>query len=308
MEEIGCIFCQNHSDSIVIEENGFKGRKCSSCGLIYISPRPTSSEILALYSDDQDRGYKYANSHIGFENPEKFHAKHTLAIIKTFMKRGSILELGAGAGYFLSEAKKQGFEVFAIEPNKIESSFINNTLGIPCEMIPLNKNSFGGKKFNVIYHCNVLSHFHDPINQFIEINDTLDSTGIMVFETGNLADVDEKYYKYYPSFDYPDHLFFFGESTINRLLECTGFELLRIYKHSIMLPMLIKKLLWNLRGSLREKTNLEMLCTNIEKFSFKRLLRNYYRWFRVLLVYKLGPLMPKKGRLQTVIVVARKKQ
>jgi len=75
-----------------------------------------------------------------------------------------------------------------------------------------------------------------------------------------------------------------------------------------MLPMLIKKLFWNLRGSLKEKTDLEMLCANVEKFSFKRLLRNYYRWFRVLHVYKLGPLMPKKGRLQTVIVVARKRK
>lgn len=308
MEEIRCIFCHEYSDLVVIEEKGFKGRKCPCCGLIYISPRPTSAEILSLYSDDQDHSYKNADSQLGFERPKKMHAKHTLKKIKTYIKRGYMLEIGAGAGYFLSEAEEQGFKVHAIELNKIESSFINNKLGIPCECSSLNEDSFGGRKFDIIYHCDVLSHFHDPIDQFKKINDSLVENGIMVFETGNIADVNRKYYKYCPSFDYPDHLFFFGESTIQKLLERTGFELLRIYKHSIMFPMLIEKLLWNLRGSLKEKANSDSLCNNIEKFSFKRLLRNYYRLFRVLLIYKFGFLMPKKGQIQTLIVIARKRR
>ncbi|GAI49710.1 unnamed protein product [marine sediment metagenome] len=43
MEEIMCIFCEKESDQVVIKENGFKGKKCPTCGLIYISPRPTFS-------------------------------------------------------------------------------------------------------------------------------------------------------------------------------------------------------------------------------------------------------------------------
>ncbi len=44
MEYIQSIFCHRSSDQIVIEENGYKGRKCSQCGLIFISPRPTFSD------------------------------------------------------------------------------------------------------------------------------------------------------------------------------------------------------------------------------------------------------------------------
>ncbi len=50
MEDISCIFCKtSQKDRIVIEENGFMGKKCSRCGLIYISPRPTLLEIDRLY-------------------------------------------------------------------------------------------------------------------------------------------------------------------------------------------------------------------------------------------------------------------
>lgn len=307
MEDIKCILCDIHSNKVVIEENGFSGRRCPSCGLIYISPRPTSSEIRALYSSDKNHSYKYADSHIGFEKSKRFHAKHSLAIIKSFVSKGSILELGAGAGYFVSEAKKQGFEVFAIEPNKVESIFIENTHGVPCENNPLNKNSFGGKKFDVIYHCDVLSHFHYPIDEFTKMHDRLNYHGVLVFETGNLADVEKKFYEYCATFDYPDHLFFFGENTIKSLLERTGFELIKIYRHSITLPALIEKVLWNFRGCLKEKAKSGVLCPDIEKFSVKRLFRNYYRWFRVVFEYKLGLLMPKRGRLQKIIVVARKR-
>ena len=59
MEEIKCIFCNKSSEDVVIEENGFKGRKCPECGLIFISPRPTQAEILDIYA----RNITYARSH-----------------------------------------------------------------------------------------------------------------------------------------------------------------------------------------------------------------------------------------------------
>lgn len=315
MEDIKCIFCKKSSNQIVIEENEFKGRKCPWCGLIFISPRPSYSETLKLYTSDHT--HKYAESHIGFKKSKTIHAKHTLAIIKRFKERESILELGAGAGYFLLEAKKEGFEVFSIEPDKIQASFINNTLEIPCEVVPLNENSFDEKKFDIIYHHNVLSHFHDPINEFKKINNKLKNNGILVFETGNIADIKEKYYKYFAEFCYPEHLFFFGENTLKKLLEQTGFKFLNAHKYSIIFHLFTQKLLWSLKDSLKDKKELSESIENTvtgepyfnrKKFSFKRLIRSLYRFFSYFLIYKVGFLIPKKGRPQTVIIVARKSQ
>ena len=52
MEEIACIFCNIWNAQVLIEENGYLGRKCANCGLIYISPRPRAEAVVELYEND----------------------------------------------------------------------------------------------------------------------------------------------------------------------------------------------------------------------------------------------------------------
>lgn len=296
MEGIQCIFCNKSTDHIVMEEDGYKGRKCPTCGLIYISPRPSFSEIQDLYRLDQ-RVSASEKSHIS--GTKRLIAKHHLRIIKKFIKNGSMLEIGPGAGDFLDEARKEGFNVYGIELNKILAGFIREKLGISCEEQPLNVSLFDGKKFDIIYHCDVISHFYDPISEFKKINDKLKKGGLVVFETGNLGDVEEKYYKWWTSFQYPDHLFFFSVNNLKELLLRTEFELISIYRFSI-LPQLI---LWRIVKYFVPSQSASVLKD--ESF-LKRIIGNVFSCFTYLVPYKLGYLLPKKGRPQTVIVVAKK--
>jgi 2-polyprenyl-3-methyl-5-hydroxy-6-metoxy-1,4-benzoquinol methylase len=319
MKEIQCIFCNTDSNQIVIEENGYKGRICPKCGLIYISPRPSSLEIQNLYRHDQ--AHASAKSHISGTFGKRLCAKHNLRIIKKFFKNGSMLEIGAGAGYFLNEARKEGFEVYAIELNSIQADFIRSKLGISCEESSLNASSFGGKKFSIVYHDDVISHFYDPIAEFKKINDRLKDKGILVFETGNLGDVKEKYYRTFTRFQLPDHLFFFGEDNLKQLLRRTGFELIEIFRYSILPQLRIIKILRRARAFIKsqEKTRntnrnnitevpfSNIFNSNISRFCFKQLIKNAYCYFLYLIRYKIGYVMPKKGRPQTVIVIARKR-
>ena len=84
MEEIRCIFCDKKNDRVAVEENGYKGRKCSQCGLIYISPRPSINEIVDLYGHDQ--AHISAEAHISGEFSKRLYAKHILKIIKSYSK------------------------------------------------------------------------------------------------------------------------------------------------------------------------------------------------------------------------------
>lgn len=67
----------------------------------------------------------------------------------------------------------------------------------------------------------MLSHFVDPLEAFRTIHQTLNDAGWLVFETGNFADVDARYFRLFERFQYPDHLFFFGAASIRELLEGT---------------------------------------------------------------------------------------
>ncbi len=312
MENIKCIFCNSESDKILINENGYTGRKCPTCNLIYISPRPASDVIVDLYGNDNaDLDAKYR---IKASFSKTLHARHNLRIINKYAGCGKILEIGAGAGYFLNEARKQGFDAYGIELNSIQADYIKDKLNIPCEQSPLNEKTFNNEKFDIIYHCDVISHFYNPIAEFEKIYLRLKENGFLIFETGNLGDVNTGYFKYFPKFFYPEHLFFFSEGNIETLLEQTGFELIKIYRFSILPQLFTEKILLRSVNYFRpDKTPDNSGKSEIDQpaggtgNNFSQLLKNCYFYMIYLIKYKLGAIMPKKGRPQTIIVIAKKK-
>lgn len=205
MEDIACIFCSKNSAFVALAEDGYLGKKCFDCSFIYISPRPTIHEVLDIYG--HGNAHITAQSHIAGSYLKRLYARHNLSLLKRFIKKGKILEIGSGAGYFLDEARAVGFEPYGLELNPDQALFMQEKLNIPCEQKPLSKKSFAGNCFDVVYHSDVISHFHDPIQEFHTIHDLLVPGGHLMFETGNLGDVDARYYSLFSSFQYPDHLF-----------------------------------------------------------------------------------------------------
>jgi len=318
MNEISCPFCDIYSINTVINEDGYTGKKCNKCDTIYISPRPDECEIIELYKKDDS--HISAESHISRDFVQRLYARHNLSLIKRFVKSGSILEIGAGAGYFLDEAKNAGFDVCGIELNGKQAQFITDKLGIDCETDPLSENSFKGRNFDLIYHCDVMSHFRDPIATFNIINSKLNEGGFIIFETGNLGDVDYKYFKYIPSFQYPDHLFFFSNKSIRILLERTGFELIKKYNYSILPQLLLRKKIMSIvttakgvsKRKILEEGNISHNASNKKtqkrntKTILKRFVKNVYWYLFYHIRYNVGSIYFMKGRPQTIIIIAQK--
>lgn len=318
MEEIRCIFCDLASDRVVIEENGFLGRKCPQCGLIYISPRPTLSEIQQLYS--HDGAHVSAGTHVFGEFRRKLIARHTLRLMRRYIDSGALLEIGSGSGYFLEAARKEGFDVYGIELNDVLAEFTRSRLSIPCAEKPLGDDVFEGTSFDVVYHRDVISHFYDPIEEFHKFNRRLNEDGWVIFETGNLGDMDEKYIRIFPEFQYPDHLFFFSEKNLADLLARTGFTLVATYRYSIVpqlrvlgtLDRLINRIkpLRKARQAddIRKGEQVPAAVDNrvVQTTGGRKLAKSTYNRLYYWLRYRVGGFAPKSGRPQTLIVVARK--
>jgi SAM-dependent methyltransferase len=309
MEDIKCIFCDTHSDHVLIKENGYNGRKCAGCGLIYVSPRPSIAEIKDLYG--HDLANISAESHIRDEFAKRLYAKNNLELIRKFVRRGTLLEIGAGAGYFLDEARRSGFDVAGIELNSAQVDFMRSKMQLRVEDRPLHPQSFGAEKFDVVYHCDVISHFFDPVAEFHKIHDKLRDGGFMIFETGNGGDIEDRYLSQIGTFQYPDHLFFFSDKNLTTLLETTGFKLIGTFKYSLVPQLLLRKLVAN-RG--RKKPGLahgsrlsaqENTPQNTERV-IVGLVKKMYAWVIYFLRYKLGYMALKRGRPQTQILIARK--
>jgi SAM-dependent methyltransferase len=318
MEDIGCIFCGTESSQAIIEEKGYTGRKCAQCGLIYVSPRPSRHEIVDLYG--HDAAHITAGSHISAEVFKRLYARHHLRILSSVATGGTLLEIGAGAGYFLDEARRWGFEPYGIELNPLQAGFIRDTFGIPCEVAPLSASTFGQRKFDIVYHCDVVSHFFDPISEFQNMAAILKNGGVLVFETGNLAEVDLPYLRRLSKFQYPDHLFFFGTDHLRRLLEPAGFTIQSIQRYSILPQLRVTKWAAKARSLLSKPpqgsaSGATAARTAGRPASLKpchhgpiprRAIQWIWAYSNYLLRYKVGSIAPKRHRPQTIIVVARK--
>jgi SAM-dependent methyltransferase len=307
MEEIACIFCNIWNAQVLIEENGYLGRKCANCGLIYISPRPRAEAVVELYQNDNAQ--ISADAHISLERRSRLYARHHLGILGKFVREGSLLEIGAGAGYFLAEARERGYEPYAIEFNSAQAEFIRSELGIPCEQPPLGAASFGGRSFDVIYHCDVMSHFYDPVAEFRRMRAALRPGGWLIFETGNGGDVDPKYLEHVSVFQYPDHLFFFSLANVLALLERSDFEFVELHRYSV-LPQLRTLETLDRAKRLMPRRSPALAGAGVGSGpaatgQARERLGDVSDYANYLLRYKLGSVAPKAGRPQTFVMVAR---
>lgn len=135
--------------------------------------------------------------------------------------RGRILDIGAGTGDFLLEAKRRGWKVNGIEPNKIARK---NALR---KGIKLSKDArkFSSNKFDVITLWHVLEHVYDLRAQIIEIEHLLKKGGILIIAVPNYKSYDAQYYKqFWAAYDVPRHLWHFSQDSFRSLFAETSFK------------------------------------------------------------------------------------
>jgi SAM-dependent methyltransferase len=314
MECVPCLFCPDAASQVAIEENGYTGRRCLTCGLVFISPRPSPEDVIALY--EHDRAYVSAESLItsAASWSERHKAKRIIRFIRRYVRGGRLLELGPGGGAVLIAARAAGFNPVAVEPNRIQGDFIRTRLGVPC-VTSLDELSEREGTFDAVFHGDVLSHFSDPIGEFRRLHAILREGGLMVFETGNAADVEPRLLHHYPRFQYPDHLYFFGERTLSMLLDRSGFVRVVTRRYSILPTLRLTALLSRLRdaaagsekkqprhsGTLRPmESQLSARARAVKSLSAAAWTGLYG------LTYGVGAIAPKPGRPQTLLVAARK--
>jgi SAM-dependent methyltransferase len=313
MERVACMFCPDAASEVAIEENGYTGRRCLNCGLIFVSPRPSPEDVIALYEHD--------HAHVSAESlitsaaswSERQKAKRVIRYIRRYVRGGRLLELGPGGGAVLVAARAAGFDPVAVEPNPIQADFIRTRLGVRC-VTSLDGPNEGERAFDAVFLGDVLSHFSDPIGEFRNLHANLRKGGLMVFETGNAADVEPHLLRHYPRFQFPDHLYFFGERTLSMLLDSSGFVRVATKRYSILPTLRLTALLSRLRdaaaGSGKKQPERSGTLPPIESRLSARARAmkglSAAAWTGLYgLTYGVGALAPKEGRPQTLLVAAR---
>ncbi|MGW9684572.1 class I SAM-dependent methyltransferase [Flagellimonas sp. 2504JD1-5] len=136
-----------------------------------------------------------------------------------------VLDLGAGTGDFLIEAKAKGLKISGVEPNeKARVNAANKGLQLVKEVKEIKN-----RAFDVITLWHVLEHLPDLNAQLKELNNLLDTNGTLIVAVPNYRSYDAKYYgAHWAAYDVPRHLWHFSKTSIVRLFDQHNMEVVSI--------------------------------------------------------------------------------
>lgn len=201
--------------------------KCKNCGLKYVNPRLTEKEIVSGYSEGSDELF------ISQAKGRELTFKKSLKLIEKYSPKGKVLDIGTAGGSFLKVAKENGWQVEGIEPNKwlCDWAFKNYGIKIKQGILFDKKNKFSDNEFDVITLWDVLEHVTDPKKTLQECNRIMKQNGLLVVNYPDIGSPVSKAMGKRWIFLLSVHLFYFDKKTIKKILNKTGFDVIKIKKH-----------------------------------------------------------------------------
>ncbi|VVB99046.1 Ubiquinone biosynthesis O-methyltransferase [uncultured archaeon] len=248
MEEIPCNLCESRDarpflkamDFLIKTEKEYSLVKCRKCGLVYLSPRPRN--LMLLYGADS-----YAHYSIAPPNEKTGIVKVIVSTVRPAWKlfirmvfgediwelerleKGKLLDIGCSSGTYIYGMKSNGWEVTGIEPSKFAAEKARY-LGLNVINSTFEKAEIAGQgKFDVITMKQVIEHVPYPSKALGKVHRILRKGGILVVDTPDIGSWEYMLFgKNWGSLEVPRHVTLFDKSTLRRMLEKNGFEVVEI--------------------------------------------------------------------------------
>lgn len=216
------LVCKDHT----VSGEEFELRKAGNMDLLVTTPQPDIDKLPSYYKSE-----KYI-SHTDSKNSflDKIYQQVKSLMLRRKIKwieheiseRGKILDLGAGTGDFLAQAKSGGWETFGVEPNPGARKLAAEK-GVD---LFEDSDSLPDHHFDVISMWHVLEHVPDLEKQIRELDRLLKPDGLLVIAVPNFKSYDAKHYKeFWAAYDVPRHLYHFSPQAMKRIFETKGFFL-----------------------------------------------------------------------------------
>ncbi|MBI4355786.1 MAG: class I SAM-dependent methyltransferase [Candidatus Omnitrophica bacterium] len=132
--------------------------RCRSCGLVYVSPRPTREAEQALYAKAY---YETADQEV-WDGPRLELFRRLLAAMERRQPHGELLDVGCGKGHFLKIAGDRGWGVTGIEPSHAAGNHARQAFGLRVLEGEAATVELPPNYFNVIVAWNVIDQLYDP--------------------------------------------------------------------------------------------------------------------------------------------------
>lgn len=200
---------------------------CTRCGLQYVSPRLRSDAVLEGYTGGSDEQF------VSQARGREITFGKCLDEIESIWNRarGRLLDIGTGGGSFPYMAAERGWQAEGCEPNRWLCNWAFENYKLPIRPGTVFEQRYPARSFDVVTLWDVLEHTPDPKAEVQEMHRLLKEDGLVVINYPDIGSWIARAMGRSWVFLLDVHLYYFTRGTIRRLLEDTGFEIIRIRPH-----------------------------------------------------------------------------
>jgi SAM-dependent methyltransferase len=233
MEEVLCPVCGTSPTPFAIDYQGFQLCRCKSCGLQFLSPRPTFEQLTEKVYNETYHAEPDAPSHMNEATRYQFERQYK-TIESVLGRRGKILDVGCGNGTFLAFGQPRGWEAFGCDI--VLSPYVRDNATIPLKEGRLLEIDFEEARFDAIRFNHVLEHTQNPLAELERSRTLLNPGGIVYISVPNIAGITnvkslqsrlhlkKRRWRHYAALH---HLWFFTPTTLQTLIEKAGLRVAR---------------------------------------------------------------------------------
>lgn len=193
--------------------------KCITCGLVRADPVVDSETLTELYAQSS---FDYSDEVI---NLKSTYGRYLAKLVKYGAKKGALLEVGCGNGFFLEEALAQGYAIVrGVEPSATALSRADPQLrqSIICNV--MSPGLFKAGQFDVICMFQIFDHIPDPGLLLAECFRVLKPGGLILCLNHNIEAWPAKIFKNRSPIIDIEHTCLYSPTTMTRIFAKYGFK------------------------------------------------------------------------------------
>ena len=224
-----CVVCGARAFSPVITIASWSVIECKECGHGVVANAPPQQDLESLY----DKVYFTTRYHspLGPNGPAFARRirqeTHRIRFVNRFFRKGRLLDIGCGNGYFLFAARKAGLQAVGFDVTETNRHYIESELGGELLVGDVKSLPLAPDSFDVITLWHTLEHHQSPSDTIQQCLQWLKKKGVLIVEVPNHHSIDaRKYGPTWPNWDLPFHLHHFSEGSLRRLLQQAGLPII----------------------------------------------------------------------------------
>lgn len=204
--------------------------QCRDCTLRFTQDVPDEDSIAPYYASPDY--ISHSNTSKGllnqlYQNVRKLTLAQKANLVEHYTRQqGSLLDIGAGIGAFLSVMKQRGWAVRGIEPDEGARTTAKELFGLTLQE-PSSLFDADGRRSDAITLWHVLEHIHRLHPYVARLKERLAEGGKIFIAVPNYTSGDAAAYRnYWAAYDVPRHLYHFSPQSIAVLMKAHGLRVI----------------------------------------------------------------------------------